>query len=81
MPDYFEIKAVHERNLEKVLEDLGLLAAVKEGRVACKFCRKKLTVENIQCLYPKDGDIVFCCNDIKCFQQALEDSGSGKKDV
>jgi hypothetical protein len=81
MSKYHEIKAVHERNLGKILEELGMLTAVKEGQVVCKFCRKKLTLENIQCLYPKDDEIAFCCDEIRCFQQALEDSGSGKKDV
>lgn len=81
MSAHYDIKAVHENNLEKVLEELGMLTAVKEGTVVCKFCGKKLTQENIQCLYPKNDEIVFCCDEIKCFQKALEDSGSEKRNV
>jgi hypothetical protein len=69
-----EITAVHERNLEEVLKDLGLLDSVKDGNVACKFCGKKITLDNLNCIYPRDDNIIFCCDDLNCFQKALEDA-------
>jgi hypothetical protein len=81
MSTYYDIKAIHENNLAKVLEELGVLEALREGTIVCKFCGKKLTQENIQCMYPKNGEIAFCCDDLKCFQKALEDSGSEREDV
>jgi len=73
---YHEISAVHEENLKELLESLGLLEDVESGQINCKFCGKKITLENLQCIYPKNHEIVFCCDDIKCFEQALKDSRS-----
>lgn len=71
---YHEISAVHEKNLRELLEGLDLLKDVENGCIKCRFCEKRITLENLQCIYPKDDEIVFCCEDIKCFEQALRDS-------
>jgi hypothetical protein len=73
LSDRHEIKAVHEKNLEEMLESIGLLDSVKKGLILCHFCGKKISLENINCLYPKKGDIVFCCGDISCYEKALID--------
>jgi len=70
-----EIKAVHMSNLEEMLKGLGMLESVNEGHINCKFCGKKITLENLGCLYPKNNEISFCCNDSRCFMQAIQDSG------
>jgi hypothetical protein len=74
MSERHKITAVHERNLEEVLKGLGLLDSVKDGNVVCKFCGKRITLDNLNCIYPKDDDIIFCCDDLSCFQKALEDA-------
>jgi hypothetical protein len=68
------ISAVHEKDLKELLESLNLLQEVNKGLIHCKFCGKKITLENLQCIYPKGNEIVFCCDNISCFQQALQDS-------
>lgn len=78
---YQEISAVHERDLKKLLESLGLLEDVEEGRIKCNFCGNEITFDSLQCIYPKNDEIVFCCDDIKCFEQALEDSRRDKANV
>jgi len=78
---YHEIDAVHEKNLKGLLESLGLLEDVEKGRINCNFCGKTITLENLQCIYPKNDEIIFCCDDVKCFEQALEDSKKVKTDV
>jgi len=75
MVERHEIKAVHEHNLEEMLKGLGMLEDVKEGRISCKFCGKTITLENLRCLYPKNDEVFFCCTDIECFMQAMQDSG------
>jgi len=76
MANRHEIKAVHERNLEEMLESLGVLDSVMKGLITCKFCGKKISLENINCVYPKKNEIVFCCDDISCFEKALSDQGN-----
>jgi hypothetical protein len=76
MAERHEIKAVHKNNLEEMLKGLEMLENVKEGRINCKFCGKTITLGNLGCLYPKNNEISFCCNDIECFMKAIQDSGS-----
>jgi len=78
---HYEISAVHERNLEELLESLGLRRDVEDGMIRCKFCDKKISLQNLQCLYPKNNEIVFCCDDVRCFEQALKDSSRENEDV
>jgi hypothetical protein len=76
MSERHEIYAVHKNSLEELLESLNLLKELEEGKLFCRFCKKTITLENLQVVYPKDDEIVICCNDIKCFQSVLLDSES-----
>ena len=75
---YHEIKAVHETELKRFLQDLGLLKGIEEGAINCNFCSRKITLANLQCVYPKNNEIKICCDDVRCFEKAVKDSG-GKK--
>jgi hypothetical protein len=76
MTETYEISAVHDMDLEKFLADIGVLEDVNEGRVFCKFCKKKITLDNLQVVYPKGHEIVFCCTDTDCFRQSLAERKS-----
>lgn len=72
-PNRYEISAVHDRDITEFLESLNLLKEFKEGHIHCKFCGTIITLENLQCIYPKEDEIIFCCDKIKCFEQAIQD--------
>ena len=72
-PNRYEISAVHDTDIIQFLESLNLLKEFKEGRIHCKFCGTKITLENLQSIYPKENEIVFCCEKIECFEQAIQD--------
>lgn len=78
--DRFSLSAIHENELDDFLQHLGLLDEIKAGKVFCNFCEKKITLENLQCVYPLEGEIVFCCDDIRCYQHVL-DSQRNKDNV
>jgi len=69
-----EINAVHENDLPSLLESLGLLESVKNGLILCHFCSKVITLENLNCLYPKDGEIKFCCDNLECYRKSVADT-------
>ena len=73
--EVFNLSAIHEKELEDLLRNLGLMDEIKAGNVLCNFCEKKITVENLQSVFPLEGKIVFCCEDIRCYQHALESIG------
>jgi len=76
---YHEIRAVHEKSIRELVESLGLSKDVEEGRINCQYCGKKINFENLQCIYPKADEILFCCDDIRCFEKALIDSKEEKR--
>ena len=68
-----EIDAVHKQDLKILLEKLGQLTDIENGQLKCTFCDKTLSLDNITCIYPREGKIVFCCNDLDCHKKALKE--------
>ena len=68
-----EISAVHDEDILKLFESLGLLKKFNEGVIRCKFCGDVITLDNFQCIYPKDDEIAFCCSKIECYEQGMKD--------
>lgn len=68
----YVIRAVHDKDVRKLLESLKLTKKFDEGGIICKFCERKITYDNFQCIYPLKDEIVFCCSNIKCFNQAMK---------
>jgi hypothetical protein len=73
-----EIDAVHERNLVELLQSMGLLEHLENGKISCRFCGRKITMKNLGCIFPSGNEIVFCCDDMKCFEQVLNESKGEK---
>jgi|CXWL01.1.fsa_nt_gi hypothetical protein len=61
------IPAIHDWHLEKVLQDLGVLANVREGLAACEGCGKKVTLENLSAIrLGPNHTILFVCDGNDC---------------
>lgn len=78
MSENHEISAVHSEDVVKLLNSLNLLQEVNEGRIHCKFCGRMITLDNFACIYPRRDEIIFCCDQIKCFEKAIQDSKGGE---
>lgn len=66
------ILTVHEDNVEGLLDKLGILEDLKKGDLSCAFCGNKLTKENLECIFNKDGKLGLCCEKLDCYINALE---------
>lgn len=64
--------AVHEHDLEDLLSSLGVLELVHLGKTKCYFCKEKVTLENLQCIFPLQRKIEFCCQKLGCFTKVIE---------
>jgi len=64
--DKEKLKVVCDLDLEKYLDNLGKLQAVKEGEISCYFCEDTITLENIFCFFPLSGDVKFVCDKGEC---------------
>ena len=71
--------AVHERDLEEFLKNLEIYDELIQGEFECFNCKEKITLENLQSVFPLKGEIQICCTKLDCFQKALELKRRGKK--
>ena len=70
----FNLKVVHEEDLEKYLNSLGILEGVKKGEFSCRHCGTEINLENFLCMYPIGDEIVICCDNPECYQKALTEA-------
>ena len=61
-----KIRAVHDQDLEKLLESLGILPKFKHGELKCKFCHTTITFDNLHSFFPQSADIKLVCDSSKC---------------
>ena len=66
------IKAVHDSDLEKFLAKLNLLEKIKKKELRCSICGEIITMENLVCVYPENGEIKVCCNERECYEKVFE---------
>lgn len=66
-----KIHAIHKRDLESILKDLGLLDKILAGSLSCTICGKPITIDTLQCLFLEENQIKFCCTDVECYQVVL----------
>ena len=60
------ISAVHDDDLVRFLDGLGVLAAVENGEANCKFCRQSVNLDNLAAVFPESGDVKFVCDRSGC---------------
>ena len=71
--DKHRLLAFHEKELMVVLEKLGLLEKMKNGKLKCAICGRVITKENLGAILKKKNDFQIICDDLKC----LEKCGAG----
>lgn len=70
--DKEKILTVHEDNIETLLNKLGMLEKLQNGNLSCNYCGEKLSKENLECIFNKDGTLGFCCDKLDCYLNALQ---------
>ena len=62
------IRAVHDDDLDAVLDRLGLGGQLRAGALKCKICGVIVTRESLQALFPDSGTIKVLCNNPSCMR-------------
>ena len=60
------VKAVHDSDLQKLLQDIGLLDKLICGELICAFCGYSVDLDNLGTIFPYDDDIKVTCDSSKC---------------
>ena len=66
-----KFKAVHDSDLDDLLEALGILDLLESGKLRCGICQKKVTRENFYCVYSDRRKVKICCNEIQCYDKLI----------
>lgn len=69
--DKGEIQAVHDDDLQILLESLGVFEQVQNGTEKCAYCGKAINLENLQCIFPDNNEINFCCTEDSCYRMLV----------
>ena len=67
-----KLNAVHDNDLNKLLNNLGLMEKLYEGRLKCKFSGTIITFENLYSIFPESGDIKLVCDSPEAIKQFTE---------
>ncbi|MDD3692864.1 MAG: hypothetical protein PHX02_03040 [Oscillospiraceae bacterium] len=76
-----QIKAVHQRDLKKLLKSLKVYDEVKNHTQKCFFCKEVICEQTISAVFPYYNTVCFCCENHQCCSHLLdlskEDDGDG----
>lgn len=67
--DFYQIEAVFDSDLEKILRDFDLLEKIEKEEIKCFFCKRTITLQNLLYIFPKKRDIQISCDSKECIQQ------------
>lgn len=74
-----KVHAIHKRDLESILRDLGLFDELLAGSLSCAICGTPITVDTLQCLFMEGNQIRLCCTNLECYQSVLSEKGMHKQ--
>jgi len=66
------LDAVHDDDLDQVLEGLGELGRISRGDARCAFCRDVITQKNLNAIFPQAGQIKYGCDRPECVTSLFE---------
>lgn len=66
-----QLNAVHEKDLDSLLEKIHLLEAFSAGKLQCKFCKTTITKENLYSILPESGTFNLICDKPECVNALL----------
>lgn len=66
-----QLNAVHEMDLDSVLQKLGVLDRFLNQDIKCKFCSTIMTRENVYSFFRESGNVSFVCSKPDCVSDSL----------
>lgn len=60
----------HEKELKLILEKLGFVEKMNEGKLRCAVCGTVITADNFGAIFKKGNEIQVICDNLKCLEKA-----------
>lgn len=60
------LNAIHTDKMNTFLENIGAMPLIMSGKAKCKFCKKQITLGNLNVVFPENKEIKFACDSIEC---------------
>ena len=73
-----KIKAVHDDDLKTLLEKLGILKDIEDGKIQCDFCNCTISNSNFGGIFRENGDIKPFCQKTECYLEVLKKKGNSQ---
>lgn len=67
--DEHRLLVFHERELQLVLEKLGLSKRINERKLRCSICGNVITETNFGAIFKKGNKIHIICDSLKCLEK------------
>lgn len=64
-----KIKAVYDSDLPELLNSLGVLEKVKNGKVNCVYCGDAVNLDNLEAVFLKNKEVKFICSKPICISK------------
>ena len=62
------VTAVHDSDLQQLLQGLGILDDLVEGKFQCAVCGCPVDLDNLGSIFPHDNQIHVSCDNNKCIR-------------
>jgi hypothetical protein len=66
-----EVNAVYSEDMVELLESLGILHKIKNGKKKCYFCRHSVKLQDIASVFPAENEVQVCCSSYDCYKQLM----------
>jgi hypothetical protein len=63
-----EVKAIYDKDLEQILNNLGILDLLIGGEINCAVCGCSVDLENLGAIFPYEDEIKVSCDNNKCIR-------------
>lgn len=60
------LNAVYGDDIISALKNIDEYDRVIAGKVKCKFCGEKITLDIISAIFPESGDVKYICSSPEC---------------
>jgi len=67
------IKAIYEKDIERILMNLNILDALKAGSINCRFCSKTISLYDFGGIVRISNKLEVFCDQANCYVKMLEE--------